>query len=62
VAHLSQEVFIESWQNASSITHASVTLQKNGHKHMTPLQNPAWGRCLRTFGVRLKRMPRPSFR
>jgi hypothetical protein len=52
--------FIEFWDNANSVTEASLLLQKAGHARMTPRRTLEWARCLRAFGVRLKRIPRAN--
>jgi hypothetical protein len=55
---IDHEVFIDVWDNASSVTEASVILQKAGHTRMTPRRTLEWARCLRAFGIPLKRMSR----
>jgi hypothetical protein len=52
------QLFIDIWDNANSVTEASLILQKVGHARMTPRRTLEWARCLRAFGVRLKRIPR----
>ncbi len=54
---IDHEFFIETWNNAASVTAASVALQKAGHPRMTPRRTLEWARCLRAFGVPVKRMP-----
>jgi hypothetical protein len=60
IMKIDHEMFIEIWDKASSVTEASLMLQKAGHARMTPRRTLEWGRCLRAFGIRLKRMPRPD--
>lgn len=55
---IDHEFFISVWNGAGSLTQASLTLQKAGCARMTPRRTLEWARCLRTFGVPLKRIPR----
>jgi hypothetical protein len=55
---IDHELFIEVWDTASSVTEASLRLQKAGHARMTPRRTLEWARCLRALGIHLKRIPR----
>ena len=55
---MDHEFFISVWNNAASVTEASVALQRAGHTRMTPRRTREWARCLRAFGVSLKRIRR----
>ena len=57
---MDHELFMEVWAKAQSVTEASLMLQRAGHARMTPRRTLEWARCLRAFGVPLKRMPRAS--
>jgi hypothetical protein len=55
---MDHELFLKAWDDAHSVTEASLLLQRAGYPRMTPRRTWEWARCLRTFGVPLKRMPR----
>jgi hypothetical protein len=55
---IDHELFMQVWDRAHSVTEASLMLQRAGHARMTPRRTLEWARCLRAFGVRLKRIPR----
>lgn len=55
---IDHEFFITVWNHATSVTEASLILQRAGYARMTPRRTLEWSRCLRAFGVPLKRMRR----
>jgi hypothetical protein len=55
---IDHEFFISVWNQAASLTEASLMLQRAGHARMTPRRTLEWSRCLRAFGIPLKYMRR----
>jgi hypothetical protein len=54
------ELFLTVWNEARSATEASVMLQRAGYRRMTPRRTLEWARCMRAFGIRMKRMARAN--